>query len=54
VLGTENVSGIQTQALGTDPIFDAAFKLFRKIRDNGFASSRPVRHRIRRSGRRSR
>jgi HK97 family phage major capsid protein len=37
VLGTENVSGIQTQALGTDPIFDAAFKLFRKIRDNGFA-----------------
>lgn len=35
--GTENVSGIQTQALGTDPIFDAAFKLFRKIRDDGFA-----------------
>jgi hypothetical protein len=37
LLGTENVSGIQTQALGTDPIFDAAFKLHRKIRDNGFA-----------------
>jgi HK97 family phage major capsid protein len=37
LLGTENVSGIQTQALGADPIFDAAFKLFRKIRDNGFA-----------------
>jgi HK97 family phage major capsid protein len=35
--GTENVSGIQTQALGTDPIFDASFKLFRQIRDNGFA-----------------
>ena len=35
--GTENVSGIQTQALGTDPIFDAAYKLFRKIRDDGFA-----------------
>lgn len=35
--GTENVTGIQTQALGTDPIFDAVFKLFRKIRDDGFA-----------------
>jgi HK97 family phage major capsid protein len=37
ILGTENVSGIQTQALSTDPIPDAVFKLFRKIRDNGFA-----------------
>lgn len=37
LLGTENVSGIQTQALGTDPIFDGALKVFRKIRDNGFA-----------------
>lgn len=37
LLGTENVSGIQTQALGTDPIFDSALKVFRKIRDNGFA-----------------
>ena len=37
LLGTENKSGIQTQALGTDPIFDAVFKLFRKIRDDGFA-----------------
>lgn len=37
IRGTENVSGIQTQALGTDPIFDAAYKLFRRIRDDGFA-----------------
>jgi len=37
LLGTENVSGIQTQALGADPLFDAAYKLFRKIRDDGFA-----------------
>lgn len=37
VEGTENVTGIQTQALGTDPIFDAAYKLFRAIRDDGFA-----------------
>jgi hypothetical protein len=35
--GTENVSGIQTQAKGADPIFDAAYKLFRKIQDDGFA-----------------
>lgn len=37
LLGTENVTGIQTQALGTDPIFDAFYKLFTKIRDDGFA-----------------
>lgn len=37
VLGTENVTGIQSQPLGTDPIFDAAYKLFRAIRDDGFA-----------------
>lgn len=37
LLGTENVVGIQTQALGADPIFDAAAKLFRKIQDDGFA-----------------
>ena len=36
LLGTENVTGIQTQALGTDPIPDAIYKLFRKIRDDGF------------------
>ena len=35
--GTENVSGIQAQALGTDPIPDAIYKLFTSIRDNGFA-----------------
>lgn len=35
--GTENVSGIQTQALGTDPIPDAIYKVMRKIRDDGFA-----------------
>jgi len=37
LLGTENVTGIQTQALGTDPIPDAILKLFTKIRDDGFA-----------------
>lgn len=35
--GTENVVGIQSQAKGTDPFFDGAYKLFRKIRDDGFA-----------------
>ena len=34
--GTENVSSIQVQALGGDSIPDAIYKLFRKIRDNGF------------------
>lgn len=37
LLGTENVSGIQTQAKGTDTIPDAAFKLFTLIRSDGFA-----------------
>lgn len=37
LLGTENVSGIQTQAKGTDTIPDAAHKLFTKIRDDGFS-----------------
>lgn len=32
--GTENVTGIQTQALGADPIQDAIYKLFVKIRDD--------------------
>lgn len=36
--GTENVSGIQTQALGVDPIFDAALKLFTLIESDGFAN----------------
>jgi hypothetical protein len=35
--GTENVVGIQTQALGTDPIPDAIYKAARKVRDDGFA-----------------
>lgn len=35
--GTENVAGIQTQALGADPIFDAALKLFVLIESDGFA-----------------
>jgi HK97 family phage major capsid protein len=35
--GLENVSGIQTQALGADPIPDAIYKAMRKIRDDGFA-----------------
>lgn len=35
--GLENVVGIQTQALGADPIPDALFKAMRKIRDDGFA-----------------
>lgn len=32
--GTENVTGIQTQALGADTTADAAFKLFTKIMDD--------------------
>jgi HK97 family phage major capsid protein len=32
--GTENVSNIQTQALGADPIPDALYKLFVKIQDD--------------------
>ena len=35
--GTENVTGIQAQALGVDSIPDAIYKLFTSIRDNGFA-----------------
>lgn len=37
LLGTENVAGIQVQALGTDPIPDALYKVMRRVRDNGFA-----------------
>lgn len=35
--GTENVVGIQSQALGTDSIPDATYKAMRLIRDDGFA-----------------
>lgn len=37
LLGTENVVGIQSQALGADSIPDAVYKAARKIRDDGFA-----------------
>lgn len=35
--GTENVSGILSQAKGSDPAVDAIYKAFRRIRDTGFA-----------------
>jgi len=38
LLGTENVTGIQTQALGADSIPDAIYKLFVSIRDDADAS----------------
>lgn len=37
LLGTVNVSGIQTQALGADPIPDAIYKGMRKVREDGYA-----------------
>lgn len=37
LLGTENVTGIQSQAKGEDPIPDAILKLFTKIRDDNDA-----------------
>jgi HK97 family phage major capsid protein len=37
LVGTEQVSGIQTQALSTDSIPDAIYKLFTLIRSDGFA-----------------
>ena len=37
MLGTNNVTGIQTQAKSADPTPDAFYKLFRKIRSDGFA-----------------
>lgn len=35
--GMENVSGIQSQALGTDPVPDAMYKCMRQIREDGYA-----------------
>lgn len=40
--GMENVTGIQTQALGTDPLTDSIYKLIRAIRDTGFAEPSDV------------
>lgn len=40
--GMENVSGIQSQALGSDPLTDAVYKLIRAIRDTGFAEPSDV------------
>lgn len=37
ILGTENVAGIQTQALGADTLIDASYKLFTTIRETAFA-----------------
>lgn len=37
LLGTTNVSGIQTRALGADTLLDASYKLFTTIRTDGFA-----------------
>lgn len=37
LLGTANVSGIQTQAIGADTLLDASYKLFTSIRTDGFA-----------------
>lgn len=42
LLGTTNVGGIRTQALGSDPLTDATYKLFTDIRENGFAEPSAV------------
>lgn len=40
--GLENIAGIQSQALGTDPIPDALYKCMRLIREDGFAEPTDV------------
>jgi len=35
--GTENVSGVNSQALGADPLADALYKAMRQVRETGFA-----------------
>lgn len=42
LLGTESVSGINSQALGGDPIPDAIYKAMRAIRETGFAEPNVV------------
>lgn len=42
LLGTESVSGINSQALGADPIPDAIYKALRAIRETGFAEPNVV------------
>lgn len=37
IMGTENVTGKQSQALGADTTLDAIYKLFTSIRSDGFA-----------------
>lgn len=37
ILGVQVRTGVQTQALGTDPVFDAIFKAITKVRNTGFA-----------------
>lgn len=40
--GTENVAGIQTQALGVDTTEDAIFKMLQSIRSDGFAEPEAI------------